>query len=1091
MASGFSFLRTQFPGLEKTGEFAERYLYSDSNSCLFKLGLLCEDIVNKMFDFDNIAMPYQMKDTLVNKIRLLQEDEYITEDLARIMHRLRLGGNEARHEGTDSLQKAKLLLPQAYSLCEWFMQVYGDYSYQHQEYHLPTEEQEAAFAETAKDKAEEARLRKQDNEKAQKAVPVPQQERSKTNLQAANRRPKTEAETRCLIDEQLRQVGWEADTTSLRYSKGCRPAKGRNLAIAEWPTDKVPGNEEKGYADYALFIGTELVGFIEAKKWDTDISSVISYQCKDYARAIRKCDAEYLLGQWQDFKVPFVFAANGRPYVQQLQTKSGIWFADLRRAGNIPRAMAGWPSPLGLKEMLQENTAEGNAALDALPYDFLQDENGLHLRDYQLKAVQAVDEAVRCGKRTALLAMATGTGKTRTVLGMIYRFLKAKRFKRILFLVDRNALGVQAQDVFKEVKLESLQTLDQIYNIKELTDKLIDAETAVHVATVQGMMKRIMYAESEDRIPAVSDYDLIIIDEAHRGYILDKEMAEAEQLYRDQRDYQSKYRYVLDYFNAVKIALTATPALQTTEIFGEPVYTYSYREAVLDGYLIDHDAPHQLKTKLSEQGITINKGDTIKYINKKTGKIDTAYLDDDVQLDVDQFNRKVIVPEFNRAVLAEIAKNLYPDAPETYGKTLIYAATDTHADMIVSMLQELYAKDNLDSDAIMKITGSVANGDQKKIQEKIKRFKNERFPSIVVTVDLLTTGIDVPEITTLVFMRCVKSRILFEQMLGRATRRCDKIGKDHFEIYDPVGVYDSLQPVVTMPAVANPQISVQDLLKQLDEAEAAEAISDIAKQVALKLRRKVNRLDEQTKKEFVLATGKDVAAFAGELQQADAAKAKELLLQHKEALVQLEKYRAGGNMGGMIYDGKDELTGHTRGYGAHKTKPGDYLNDFAAYLKSHANEIAALHIICTRPKDLTKAQLKELLLTLDANGFTALQLNDAYSEYTNSTMVAGIISLIRRYMLGTELVSKNSQLSRAFDKLNQKHKFTPAQQKWLDIIRSYMQQQDILSVEAFKEDKRLQCLGGYARAQKIFADDLDNIVSEFNGYLYEDGGKTA
>lgn len=205
----------------------------------------------------------------------------------------------------------------------------------------------------------------------------------------------------------------------------------------------------------------------------------------------------------------------------------------------------------------------------------------------------------------------------------------------------------------------------------------------------------------------------------------------------------------------------------------------------------------------------------------------------------------------------------------------------------------------------------------------------------------------------------------------------------------------------------------------------------------------------------------------------------------------MEKYRAGGNMGGMIYDGKDELTGHTRGYGAHKTKPGDYLNDFAAYLKSHANEIAALHIICTRPKDLTKAQLKELLLTLDANGFTALQLNDAYSEYTNSTMVAGIISLIRRYMLGTELVSKNSQLSRAFDKLNKNHKFTPAQQKWLDIIRSYMQQQDILSVEAFKEDKRLQRLGGYARAQKIFADDLDNIVSEFNGYLYEDGGKTA
>lgn len=1091
MASGFSFLRTQFPGLEKTGEFAERYLYSDSNSCLFKLGLLCEDIVNKMFDFDNIKLPYQVKDTLVNKIRLLENEEYITEDLARIMHRLRLGGNEARHEGKESLQKAKLLLPQAHSLCEWFMQVYGDYSYKPQEYHLPEELSEPDFTESKKDKAEEARLRKQDEEKAQRAVPVPQQERSKKNLQAASKRPKTEAETRCLIDEQLRQVGWEADTTNLRYSKGSRPAKGRNLAIAEWPTDKVPGNEGKGYADYALFTGMELIGIIEAKKWDTDISSVISYQCKDYARAIRQCDEQYLPGQWQDYKVPFVFAANGRPYVQQLETKSGIWFADLRQKGNIPKAMAGWPSPLGLKEMLQEDDAAGNAALKALPYDFLKDENGLHLRDYQLKAVQAVEDAVRSGKQTALLAMATGTGKTRTVLGMIYRFLKTKRFKRILFLVDRNALGVQAQDVFKEVKLESLQTLDQIYNIKELTDKLIDAETAVHVATVQGMVKRIMYAEGEERIPAISDYDLIIIDEAHRGYILDKEMAEAEQLYRDQRDYQSKYRYVLDYFNAVKIALTATPALQTTEIFGEPVYTYTYREAVLDGYLIDHDAPHQLKTKLSEQGIKIKKGDPVKYIDKKTGKINSAYMDDDLDFDVEQFNRKVIVPEFNRAVLAEIAKNLYPDAPETYGKTLIYAATDSHADMIVSILQELYAKEQLDSDAIMKITGSVANGDQKKIQEKIKRFKNERFPSIVVTVDLLTTGIDVPEITTLVFMRCVKSRILFEQMLGRATRRCDKIGKDHFEIYDPVGVYDSLQSVVTMPAVANPQISMKHLLEQLAETEEPEAITDIAKQLALKLRRRMNRLDEQTKKEFVLATGKDIADFAGELQRAEAAEAKVLLQQHKAALEKLEEYKAGGNMGGMIYEGKDELTSHTRGYGAQKTKPRDYLQDFAAYLQSHANEIAALNIICTRPKDLTKAQLKELLLTLDANGFTELQLNNAYSEYTNSTMVAGIISLIRRYMLGTELVSKNSQLSRAFDKLNKQHKFTPAQQKWLEIIRSYMQQQDILSVEAFKEDKRLQRLGGYARAQKIFADNLEGIVSEFNGYLYEDGGKTA
>ncbi len=180
---------------------------------------------------------------------------------------------------------------------------------------------------------------------------------------------------------------------------------------------------------------------------------------------------------------------------------------------------------------------------------------------------------------------------------MIYRFLKTERFRRILFLVDRTALGEQAQDVFEEVKMEDLLTLDDIYNIKGLEDKTIDKETRIHISTVQGMVKRIMYNTGET-MPAVSDYDLLIIDEAHRGYILDKEMCEDEVLYRDQRDYQSKYRSVIEYFNAVKIALTATPALQTTEIFGQPVFKYTYREAVIEGYLVDHDAPHELKTKL-------------------------------------------------------------------------------------------------------------------------------------------------------------------------------------------------------------------------------------------------------------------------------------------------------------------------------------------------------------------------------------------------------------------------------------------------------------------------------------------------------------
>lgn len=202
--------------------------------------------------------------------------------------------------------------------------------------------------------------------------------------------------------------------------------------------------------------------------------------------------------------------------------------------------------------------------------------------------------------------MATGTGKTRTVLGMIYRFLKTNRFKRILFLVDRTSLGEQASDVFKEIKLEDLMTLDEIYNIKGLEDKNIDKETRIQVATVQSMVKRILYNDGET-MPAVTDYDLIIIDEAHRGYILDKEMGDTEILYRDQRDYQSKYRSVIEYFDAVKIALTATPALQTTEIFGQPVFKYTYREAVIEGYLVDHDAPHHWKQNSVQVEFTTNR----------------------------------------------------------------------------------------------------------------------------------------------------------------------------------------------------------------------------------------------------------------------------------------------------------------------------------------------------------------------------------------------------------------------------------------------------------------------------------------------------
>ena len=255
---------------------------------------------------------------------------------------------------------------------------------------------------------------------------------------------------------------------------------------------------------------------------------------------------------------------------------------------------------------------------------------------------------------------------------------------------------------------------------------------------------------------------------------------------------------VIEYFDAVKIALTATPALQTTEIFGQPVFKYTYREAVIEGYLVDHDAPHHLQTVLRTQIIHYKFIYTVTVFDPVTGEItNSELLEDELDFDVEQFNRQVITRPFNETVLAEIARDIDPENPEEQGKTLIYAVDDQHADMIVDVLKNIYSAYDVDNDAIMKITGSVGGGNPKKVQEAIKRFKNERYPSIAVTVDLLTTGIDVPEITTLVFMRRVKSRILFEQMLGRATRLCPSIHKTHFEIYDPVGVYAILTDEIT------------------------------------------------------------------------------------------------------------------------------------------------------------------------------------------------------------------------------------------------------------------------------------------------------
>ena len=1109
MASSFDCFENEFPALAKLGKLAETYCYSDPNSALYKIRKIGETITSLVYEYDDLPVPTGTVSGIpqATRINVLQDYGIINKLLAKSFTRLRKIGNEAVHEDLDSAVLVEQLLPISYSLCFWFAETYGSKDNQAlKEYVTPKNLAPVAKKKvivkikrpqdfTAQEKTEEEnedKLIELAKETAATSPRVKIEMRRNRSFKANRARPLTEAETRELIDEQLRQVGWECDTTTLNQKLcGTKPQKGHNMAIAEWQTDSKIYNH--GYADYALFIGEKLVAVIEAKAQHKDIPGVIDGQCKEYASLIKKSDEPYTAGSWginKEYKVPFAFATNGRSYLKQLETKSGIWFIDFRNPTKAPRALQGWMSPIGIAELLERDevaTAQNFAKID--DDDFLRNKDGLSLREYQIEAIHAVDKALAEGKTQMLLAMATGTGKTRTFLALIYRFLKSCRFKRILLLVDRNSLGKQAFDVFSEVKLDQLQPLTDIYNIKNLEDRTIDRETKLQISTVQGMVQRILYNDG-NRMPAVTDFDLVIIDEAHRGYILDKEMADEELLFRDQLDYQSKYRNIIEYFDAVKIGFTATPALQTTQIFGEPVYTYSYRRAVYEGFLCDHDVPYMLSTAKSREGIHFKAGEIVPKYDPNTQEIvNEAVLPDELDYDVEKFNDQIVVPDFNKKVFEELTeKYIILDSPDSFGKTLVFAVNDAHADTIVDVLKQICQDKGIPENAVMKITGAAGGGNQKKIEELIKSYKNEPYPSIVVTVDLLTTGIDVPSITNLVFMRCVKSRILFEQMLGRATRRCPEIHKEKFNIFDPVGIYDALKEVINMkPVVQQPHIKITELVESLKETTEPKVVLFQINQLVAKLQRKKNNLTDKALSDFKTLSGeKSIDSYISKLLDLSPMDAKAQVIKDEKIFELIESDKAAAKK--IIIDNTaDGDVIVTRGYGKHNVKePEDYLEEFSDFIRNNRDKITALNIVCTKPASLTRESLKSLCVQLANEGYDINSLNTAINNATNADMTVDIINVIRSYGVGSRLLSHEERIHRAFQKLKAKHSFNPVEQHWLAIIESNLMVENTIDESIFDTEVIFRNKGGFKRIDKEFNFRLKDLIDELNIYLYED-----
>ncbi|MBD8527834.1 type I restriction-modification system endonuclease [Pseudomarimonas arenosa] len=1126
--SNFLMLEEHDKQLMRLGMLAERYFVDDPNTCLLKLRQLTEGLAQLLAS--KVGLFVSVEEKQVDLLNRFQKFDVLPREVASLFHSVRKAGNDANHALSGDHRTALAMLRFSWQLCVWFHRSFADDTFrsgpflpprppvdeseelrqeleqlrdelrEHQASQCETSnaldqaiaqtlslEQERKFWEDFAAQAERERFKLEERLSALQAAHqgTPAQSIAKFAFAmqtAASTLQLSEADTRKIIDQQLQQAGWQADSRRMTYANGERPKRGEAKAIAEWPT-------ESGPADYVLFVGLRPMAVVEAKRRNLDVSSALQ-QAKRYSRGFQgSAETELHEENWGlkgEFRVPFVFSANGRPFLRQLATRSGIWFCDLRNAHKLGHALDGWYTPVGLNELFKRDESLAHQVLRSEPFNY-----GFPLRPYQQAAIQAVENAISQGQREVLLAMATGTGKTKTCIALIYRLLKAKRFRRVLFLVDRSALGEQAANAFKDTRMESLQAFADVFGIKELEQQQPDADTAVHIATVQGMALRVLFSSDGAPPPTVDQYDCIVVDECHRGYLLDRELSETELGFRNYEDYISKYRRVLDYFDAVKIGLTATPALHTTQIFGAPIYNYSYREAVIDGYLVDHEPPLQIRTKLSTTGIVWRAGEKVAVYDARSNQIELFTTPDQIRIEIEKFNRKVITEPFNRAVCNFLASELDPYSRQ---KTLIFCANDPHADLVVDLLKRAFVRcyGSVEDDAVLKITGAAD-----KPLQLIRRFKNERTPNVAVTVDLLTTGIDVPEICNLVFLRRVNSRILFDQMLGRATRLCPEIGKETFRVFDAVRIYEALQNFTAMrPVVVDPSISFSQLSRELGEVSGDDERELVRDQFIAKLQRKKRHLGQAQARDFETRAGMAPDAFIQQLRAMSLPAIADWFTRNPGLGEILDRRGEGPQEPIYVSTHEDELLGADHGYGQ-AARPEDYLKAFADFIASHSNTIPALVTVLTRPRELTRKQLRELALELDRQGYSEASLSTAWRDLTNQDIAARIVGYIRQAAIGDALLPYAERVDRALNHLLMHPPagtpWTTPQRDWLKRIAAQTKANVLVDREAIDDPDLIfrREGGGFNRLDKLFNGQLQPVLEAFNDALWISPSESA
>lgn len=648
---------------------------------------------------------------------------------------------------------------------------------------------------------------------------------------------KPEEKARVKIDQMFVDAGWKVVDRDF-YSPTITAA-----AIRE---GLLEGNRE---ADYFLFINGKAVGVLEAKREEVDVASdIVCEQTIKYTRYVPECYQAYLR------PLPFIYQSNG---VTTL-------FRDCRVEDSDYEPMNRIHTPKEMVKML---------GIDD-PYAGLPTLQNKGLRDCQYEAISELENSFRSGQNRALLVLATGAGKTYTACMSAYRFLAYTPMKRILFLVDRNNLGKQAEGEFGMFRLtENGDPFNTIYTVNRLKSSKVPSDSNVVISTIQRLFslltgQEIVDNDDDDEDTATGEvqltgnlqlpsdfFDLIIIDECHRSIY-------------------GNWRKVLEYFSSAKmIGLTATPVPETMAFFNNNrVSNYTLERSIVDGVNVDCRV-YRIKTEVTENGGAILKGQKLKRVTKYTGDIENIKNEETRSYTKEELNRSVINPAQIKLVLETYRDAVYTEMftdpqrepnMDYLPKTLIFALNEVHATNIVKIAKEVFGR--TDDKFVQKITYS--SGDS---NELIRRFRNDKEFRIAVTCTLVATGTDVKPLEVLIFMRDVASEPLYIQMKGRGVRTIgddqlrnvtpNAFSKDCFFLVDAVGVTESHKTVPgggTGPQ--GPTITLRRLLELLTHGNVSDEYMLLLASKLPRIDRKCNDSQREHFQELAHASMREISS---------------------------------------------------------------------------------------------------------------------------------------------------------------------------------------------------------------------------------------